>query len=196
MRSPAPSCERCPRAGCLARAQGPRPIGERLFMDKLEDLIRDALLEFAAFVARTNWRGREREAVSLFAFGFLVPRCSQAGPLTAPTQIGLDVGVSQLSGSDRKAVVCKDLVVWSEPAGNCWDENGTATRKPLAILEWKARTRNLSHYDEEWLRDFSADSPTFVGIAISLDPRGAATTLTASRAKSGTLTSDWLRFPE
>jgi hypothetical protein len=165
-------------------------------MDKLEDLIREALLEFATFVARTNWRGREREAVSLFAFGFLVPKCGQAGLLMSPTQIGLDVGVPQLSGASRKTVVCKDLVVWPEPAGVCWNENGTATRKPLAILEWKARTNMLSHYDEEWLRNFSADSPTFVGVAISLDPRGAATTLTASRAKEGALTPDWLRFPE
>jgi hypothetical protein len=132
----------------------------------------------------------------LFALGFLVPRCSQAGLLTSPTQIGLDVGVPQLSGTDRKLVVCKDLVVWPEPAGYCWDDNGTATRKPLAILEWKARTNTVSHYDEEWLRDFSADSPDFVGIAISIDPRGAATTLTASRAKRGELTQDWLHFPE
>lgn len=165
-------------------------------MDELEHLISDALLEFAAFVARTNWRGREREAVSLFAFGYLVPRCSPGGPLTSPAQIGLDVGVPQLPGADRKTIVCKDLVVWPEPAGNCWDDSGAATRKPLAVLEWKARTGTLSRYDEEWLRDFSNSTPSFLGVAISIDPRGPATTLIASRTKAGMLTPDWMRFPQ
>ena len=98
--------------------------------------------------------------------------------------------------ADRKAIVCKDLVVWPEPAGNCWDESGAATRKPLAVLEWKARTDTLSRYDEEWLLDFSNYAPSFLGVAISIDPRGAATTLIASRTRGGALTPDWVRFPQ
>jgi hypothetical protein len=137
-------------------------------MDALDDLIRDSLLEFGAFVERTQWRGREREAVSLFAFGFLSRKCEPGGPLFDPTQIGLDVAVPQLPGPDRELHVCKDLVIWPHPAGTCWDETGAATRKPLAILEWKARTDRMSNYDEAWLIGFSASSPEFRGLR-SLD---------------------------
>ncbi len=157
-------------------------------MDALEELIAESLREFTAFIIRTGWRGREREAVSLYAFGFLVPRCRPDGVLREPTQIGLDVAVPQLPGPARKALVCKDLVIWPEPAGNCWDEAGKTTRKPIAVLEWKARTESISTYDEQWLQEFSAESPTFVGFAISIHPRGTATTLTASRVRGGVLT--------
>jgi hypothetical protein len=42
-------------------------------MESLDKLIRDSLVKMARFNGRTGWRGREREAVSLYAFGFLVP---------------------------------------------------------------------------------------------------------------------------
>ena len=167
-----------------------------IYTDALDNLIRDSLLDLTKFVARTNWRGREREAVSLYAFGFLVPRCRPDGPLSDPTQIGIDVAVRQLPGTGRKTLVCKDLVLWPTAAGTCWDENGQATRGPLAIIEWKARTKDLSNYDESWLLGFSAGRPDFLGYAVSLCPNGAQTTLAASQVRGRQLTRGWLRFPE
>jgi hypothetical protein len=165
-------------------------------MDALDLLVRNSLLDLANFVSRTGWHGREREVVSLFAFGFLVPRCHPKGPLREPTQIGLDVAVAQITGPGRKAHVCKDLVIWPEPAGTCWDLPGGPTRKPLAILEWKARTDSMSDYDEAWLRAYSEKSPEFCGYAVSIYPRGTQTTLSVSRVKTGLLKRSWLRFPE
>lgn len=163
---------------------------------KLENAIRESLLEFAQEVTRTGWRGREREAVSLYAFGFLLPRCRPGTPLHDPTQIGLDVAVGQLAGPGRKPQVCKDLVIWPKPAMVCWDETGRPTRQPLAILEWKARTTKVSTYDESWLCQFSAMTPHFRGYAIGINPQGDSTTLVASRLVGGVLTRNWIHVTD
>ena len=163
---------------------------------ELEVIIRESLTQFAQEVARTNWRGREREAVSLYAFGFLVPWRRPGGILHDPSQIGLDVAVGQLPGPNKKKQVCKDLVIWPEPAMVCWDKAGSPTHQPLAIIEWKVRTKKFSAYDEKWLCDYSSGAPQFTGYAISLNPQGASTVLMASRIVRGVLNSDWLRCPE
>ena len=165
-------------------------------IDALDMLIRDSLLDLANFVARTSWHGREREAVSLFAFGFLLPRCQPAGPLREPTQIGLDVAVAQIPGPGRKTHVCKDLVIWPEPAGTCWDTSGNPTKIPLAILEWKARTDLMCDYDETWLRDYTANALELCGYAVSINPGGPKTTLSVSRVNAGVIQRNWLRFPD
>lgn len=160
----------------------------------LESIIRESLLTFAEKVARTDWRGREREAVSLFAFGFLVPRCRPGTVLYDPAQFGLDVAVSQPPGPNRKPQVCKDLVIWPKPSMVCWDSTGRPTHRPLTILEWKARTGKVSSSDEAWLLEYSATAPPFTGFAIAFNPRGAETTLVASRVREGVITRDWINY--
>lgn len=149
----------------------------------------------AESVSKSIWRGREREIVSLYALGFLIPRCDSKGPLRDPTQIGIDVAVPQIRATGRKALVCKDLVIWRESWGTCWDERGEGTRTPLAILEWKGRTTKKSEYDEEWLRKYSAQLEGFTGYSVSFNPKSENTTLRVSRARTGVLERDWLCFP-
>jgi hypothetical protein len=104
-------------------------------VESIDIFIRESLLDLREFISRTRWHGREREAVSLYAFGFLAARCKPEGPLRDPTQIGLDVAVRQPPGPRRKALVCKDLVIWPDPAGNCWDDSSNPTRHPLVVIE-------------------------------------------------------------
>lgn len=134
------------------------------------------------------------EAVSLYAFRFLVSRHRPDGVLREPTQIGLDVAVRQLAGLDRKAHVCKDLVLWPEPAGGYWDSPAQPPAAPLPSLNGRPVLRRS--LPTKWLLKFSAESSAFVGFAVSIDPRGTATTMTASRVRNGVLTRDWLRLPE
>ena len=162
----------------------------------LDSLIRESLLALVEHVARHDWHGREREIVSLYAFGFLVPRCRPGGLLQQPTQIGLDVAVPQLPGEGRKALVCKDLVLWAEPEGTCWDKEGNATKTPLAILEWKAGTALNSRYDEEWLLEYSVMVKNFSGYSVSINPKGTQTTLSVSLARNGVINKGWICFPE
>lgn len=173
-----------------------RPIAEKRLgvATSLESLLRESLLEFAQTVSATNWYGREREAVSLFAFGFLGPRCRWGSPLTSPTQIGLEVAVPQLQEPGRKELVCKDLVIWPEPAFTCWDESRQPSRRPLAILEWKIGGPEASADDVDWLRRFSSGSETFRGIAVAMVPDGERTTLNASLVVGGKVEPEWLRF--
>ena len=164
-------------------------------MEPLDALIRESLVELASFIATKRWHGREREAVSLYVLGFLISKCRPNGPLIHPTQVGVDVAVLQQPGPQRKKVVCKDVVIWPDEAGTCWDDSGQPTRHPLAILEWKARTEKSSDYDEKWLRDFSMNLPNFVGYAISLNPDREHTSMTVTRVKNGLATPCWLLFP-
>jgi hypothetical protein len=97
-------------------------------VDRLDLLIRNTLIDFVEFVQRTGWYGREHEAVSLYTFGFLAPKCDPNSLFRDPTQIGIDVAVRQLSGPRRKALVCNDLIIWPEPGGTCWDRPGHPLR--------------------------------------------------------------------
>jgi hypothetical protein len=161
----------------------------------LDFLIRESLLDFVKFVARTDWRGREREAVSLYAFGFLVPKCNPHTSLRDPTQIGVEGAVRQHPGPRRKKLACKDIVIWPIPAGTCWDKSGKPTQNPLAILEWKTRTDKVSARDEDWLKEFSEEVPSFTGYAISLNPSGDNTTMTVTQVRNGLTKRGWLHFP-
>ncbi|MBK7974143.1 MAG: hypothetical protein IPK07_12990 [Deltaproteobacteria bacterium] len=160
----------------------------------LDDLIRDSLTEFVESVSASGWRGREREAVSLFAFGHLVPRCGPGNLLESPTQIGIEVAVPQHPGARAKRQVCKDLVLWPLPAMTCWDQPGRPTRRPIAILEWKTRGRMVSSSDVEWLTAFSRTSSHFVGYALRFDRTGRAFRLSCTRIHAGAVTPDWLRL--
>ncbi len=135
---------------------------------ELEPLIERALGNFIAFVNEKSWVGREREAVSLFAFGFLLKECRPGAVLQDPAQIGIEVAVPQLRGDGRKRVVCKDLVIWSEPRMTVWDRDGNPANYPIGILEWKCNHSEQVSGDIEWLKQFSLFSDDFVGFSIDL----------------------------
>src|SRR4051794_18797571 len=61
---------------------------------ELDDVLGHALTTFSQAIHEGGWRGRrEREAVSYFAFGHLVPLCRSGQSLHHPAQIGLEVAV-------------------------------------------------------------------------------------------------------
>src|SRR6266550_3801870 len=90
-------------------------------MDQLDQFVRKSLEAFIGRVFATNWRGREREAISLYAFGFLQQFCGSDPVLRDPTQIGIEATVSGIA-TNRKGRVNKDLVVWPAPGMTCWNE--------------------------------------------------------------------------
>jgi hypothetical protein len=163
-------------------------------MEALDTLIRDGLLDLAAFMVEKSWYGREREAVSLYVLGFLILKCDPNGPLKSPTQIGMDVAVVQHPGQGRKKLVCKDLVIWPNAAGNCWDKDRQPTQNPLAILEWKTRTDNVSEYDQKWLVEFSERVPEFTGYAVALNSAARWTSMTVAHVKNGAVNPNWIHF--
>jgi hypothetical protein len=152
------------------------------------------LTSFVEDVFTNKWRGREREAVSLYALGYLVPRCGDGRLLRSPTQIGIEVAVPQIPGGKAKAQVCKDLVLWSEPRLTCWDTAWRPTIHPIAIMEWKTNRSSCSPYDIRWLKAYSERVPGFVGYATCLDLTAREFRLACARVESGKVNLEWLRL--
>lgn len=163
-----------------------------------DDVVRESLADFFEYIRASRWRGREREAISLYAFGSLQQRFRAGGVLHDPRQIGIEVAVPGLAATNMKRQVCKDLVLWAEPGMTCWDVTGAATRSPLAILEWKVRRpegrgSGESSGDLDWLTSFSTCQPDFVGFAVALS-FGPQNALTVDRAAGGRVQTGWLRL--
>lgn len=160
--------------------------------------VRESLTDCFREIRVSHWRGREREAVSLYAFGFLQKQCAPGRLLHDPAQIGIEVAVPGIGEVNRKRQVCKDLVIWAAPGMSCWDENWTAVTAPLAILEWKLSRRGMvrvppSRYDLDWLTQFSSQWGEFTGYAVSL-AIGAREALVVARVRGGDVQRDWLKL--
>jgi hypothetical protein len=167
-------------------------------LTQIDNIVRDSLTEFVEDVFRSAWRGREREAVSLYAFGFLQGHIQTNGILSDPTQIAIEAAVPSHPSLNVKGRVCKDLVLWPEPKMTCWNQSWEVVNYPLAIMEWKAfRLRSsrplVSHEDIDWLKQYSARRPpSFVGYAVSLDLLQRQFRLCVTRIESGQAKDRWL----
>jgi hypothetical protein len=159
---------------------------------KLDDIIQHSLEEFVKDIFSNHWYGKEREAISLYAFGYLLRHCQSDGVLYDPRQIGIEVRVPKPTQLGKKVEICKDLVIWQKPSMTCWNGEKKARNYPLAVLEWKTNEPNVSTYDVKWLRAFSADSPKFIGYAICLNLSERNFRLTCTRVQSGSAKKDWL----
>jgi hypothetical protein len=173
------------------------PIEEEK-LAQIDAAVQNSLKQFIKYVTQFSWKGREREAISLYAFGFLQKQFQSGAVLQDPTQIGIEVAVPSVEWLNPKGRVCKDLVLWANPKMTCWDENWQATHYPLAIMEWKAyrhihKSAKVSDNDVKWLSEYSTLYPT-VGYAVALDLAHRKFNLSATRVLNGQLTIDWLRF--
>ncbi|MFN0012081.1 MAG: hypothetical protein ACKVS8_10600 [Phycisphaerales bacterium] len=159
-----------------------------------------ALRDLRAWLDSNTWIGRERELVSLFAFGHLVPLVSPRSVLRSAAQIAIEVGVKQTLLADptqarRKEYVCKDLVIWPGAFMTCWNGAGEPEQVPLAILEWKRggyRTplsprKPFSHadHDQKWLMAYTKRFPGCVGYSVALDRTTAGERLRVAKIVGG-----------
>jgi hypothetical protein len=141
-------------------------------MKTLDDIVSGSLRVFLAFINDQQWYGRENEAVSLYAFGFLQKECTEKGLLYDPTQIGIEVGAADTPKS-QNSQVRKDLVIWRIPGANRWYPANPRS-EPLAIMEWKVWRPEMSRrpscrYDIAWLSQHCRSHPKTVGYAVLLD---------------------------
>ena len=158
-----------------------------------------AATAFADAVFANGWRGREREAVSLYAIGYLIPQCRPGTALHSPTQIAVEAAVPGVPGLNPKGRVNKDLVIWARPAQTCWDDAWVVVHDPVAVLEWKVYRRTtrapvFPAYDLEWLQRFSTTRPHFVGYSIWLDLARRNGRLAAARVYAGGVEMEWLQL--
>jgi hypothetical protein len=158
----------------------------------VDSTIRQSLLEFKSHVFERPWWGREREAISLYAFGYLQQHCKSGSFLFDPTQIGIEMAVPQIKSTNSKEQVCKDLVIWPQPFMTCWNEKKVPCLYPTVIMEWKANKSVVSADDVRWLQSYSTQLPDFVGYAVCLDLLKRSFELSCSRICKGKVISNWI----
>ncbi len=158
----------------------------------LDNIIRQSLRDFADEIACNHWHGKEREAVSLYAFGHLIRYCHRNSALYDQRQIGIEVRVPKPARQGIKKEVCKDLIIWRKPAMTCWDDAGKPTNYPLAVLEWKVNSSKAHIKDVHWLQAFSADNVQVVGYAICIELREQTFSLSCARVQNGAVCKNWL----
>lgn len=170
-------------------------------MPLLDDAVRSALETFAEDALDGSWSGqREREAVSLFAFGALVDQVGPQGFLNDPRQIGLEVPIPQVTVGDenstnKKDQVCKDVIIWPEPRMTCWDERQQPTIPPVAVVEWKFNRASIYGDDVDWLEAFTEQYPDCVGYAVSGNQPSSRFTLSCTRVSASGIQPKWVHVP-
>lgn len=158
--------------------------------EPLLSVVRRTLSLFALEIRLGHWYGKEREAVSYYAFGFLVRACKRGTELHDPGQIAIE---SRIPGGplNVKNEVCKDLAVWKKPGANCWNETRESVHYPMLVMEWKVGRERFSPYDLEHLKSLTAHAPGMTGVAVTLQ-MGERYLLRAALVTNGTVQEDWL----
>ena len=176
-----------------------------LNLSNLDEAVAGSLKTLYQDVSLTSWYGREREIVSLYVFGHLLPLCFKSSVLFDATQIGIEVAVPQVKvelSQKQKAVVCKDVVIWSRPKMTCWNVENNSHQYPLSVLEWKSvnktdggtqKRAKLGEFysDVEWLRQTSQLTTEFVGYAILVTQNEQKPRLECSRISQGSVEHKW-----
>ncbi len=141
-------------------------------MTALDRAVQRSLRAFLHYIKARGWTGRENEAVSLYALGFLQRECKARTPLRHPTQIGIEVGATDSAKKGPNSQTRKDLVIWREAGANRWFPRGERS-EPLAIMEWKVsrtgfRPGRSNSEDRAWLASHCRHHPRTVGYAVLL----------------------------
>lgn len=149
-----------------------------------------SLTAFAEAILHTPWFGKEREAVSYYAFGFLAKACAPGSVLFDPGQIVLESRIPA-GPLNKKKEVCKDLAIWPTPGGNCWDAQRRSVHVPLAVLEWKANSERFFAYDLEHLASLTTLHAGMLGFVVTFDAKKKGV-LRAAKVLDGVVQEDWL----
>jgi hypothetical protein len=110
-------------------------------------------------------------------------------------QVGIEVGVPQPKGLGIKPAARKDLVIWGAPGMTTWDTKYHAWNAPIAIVEWKARKKELSDRDLNWLTGFTQHFPSCFGAAVTVDFSSSGPRIHAAAVRAGVVDRDWLVNP-
>jgi len=161
-------------------------------MHPLEPLLSESLTSFAHAILATPWFGKEREAVSYYAFGHLAKQCAPGALLDDPGQIAME---GRMPGGplNTKKEVCKDLVIWPAPGANCWNAQRKAEHYPLAVMEWKANSNRFFPYDLEHLVSLTQQAPGMLGIVVTFDAK-KKDLLRAAKVLNGAVDEGWLEI--
>jgi hypothetical protein len=171
----------------------------------IDAVIENSLQSFYQDISSPDWCGREREMISLFAFGHFARHCIPNSSLSL-NHIGIEVAVKQLprnnSHPGRRSTVCKDFVIWPQPNMTLWNSERQVHFEPIAIMEWKvnhhfsrnahSKNRGENLLDIEWLQKKSISVPDLIGYAVFAESTRTPKELICARIQNGNVDAHWL----
>lgn len=141
---------------------------------RMDRYVNDALLAFAEWFVSSEWLGKERDCVNIFALQYLAHGIADDAAIRDLRQIRIESAVMQPVDRIKfpKTSAPKDLVIWDGPLDTTWDANWNPVHAPRTVVEWKAsRTGRCSDdfnkHDVEWLIGFTKEQPGTFGFLVS-----------------------------
>ena len=139
---------------------------------RIDRFIDDSLTEFAKWYVSSDWLGKERDCVNLYAMRYLAGQVEPGAAVEHLSQIRVECAVPQPEGYTRKAAT-KDLVIWRHPEGTTWDDAWQPVNVPRVVMEWKTRRKaravlDFDTHDMEWLKGFTNQNPGTFGYLVTV----------------------------
>lgn len=137
---------------------------------RLDRYFEDSLLEFSDWYIESDWLGKERDCVNMFALNFLAKEVHPDAAISELGQIRIEAPVPQPSGFN-KVTAAKDLVIWGNSLDTAWDRDWNAVKSPRAVLEWKMKRTGkpptaFDNHDIDWLSGFTKEFQDTFGYLI------------------------------
>ena len=159
---------------------------------RIDRFVETALRQFAGWITASQWQGKERDCINLFAMRFLMASIEPNAAIFDPAQIRIEGGVPQPSGFQRPSAT-KDLVIWRDPLAVAWDEEWRPVNSPCVVMEWKTRRHGrhddlFDRHDTEWLTAFSAENLNSFGYAVTVDFCRSSRLVSCCRFRRGAVT--------
>lgn len=139
---------------------------------RIDRFIDDSLLKFANWYVNSDWLGKERDCVNLYAMRDLADQLEFGAAIEHQSQIRIECAVAQPEGYPRKSAT-KDLVIWRHPEATAWDDTWQPVNLPRVVMEWKTRRRakallDFDTHDMEWLKSFTKQNPDTFGYLVTV----------------------------
>lgn len=156
---------------------------------RIDRFIESAIYRFAGWIGDTQWIGKERDCVNIFATRFVLPTVCVDSAISEYSQVRIECGVPQPAEFDRPSAA-KDLVVWRGPLDVAWDSDWKPSCIPWVVIEWKTRRKGrfnsmFDDHDVDWLKAFTAQNPESFGYAVTVDFRQSARQVHCAKFKKG-----------
>lgn len=142
---------------------------------RIDRFVEAAIHKFAKRIRDSQWLGKERDCVNMFATHCVLPLVGGKSAVTDYSQVRIECGVPQPKhqGYQRPAAA-KDLVIWRGPLDVAWDSDWQPVHIPWVVIEWKTRRSGRSNamfdkHDKRWLKAFSEQNPASLGYAVTVD---------------------------
>ena len=128
---------------------------------RIDRFIEEALIDFGDWFISSEWLGKERDCVNMFAHGFLSREIQPGAAVKQLTQFRIESAAPQPRGYAKKTAL-KDLVIWKNGNDTVWDREWQVCNIPWVVMEWKTKRSGgvpleFNQHDVEWLSGFTSE---------------------------------------